>query len=110
MVEMHVLFTGSVSLTVRQLIGSQSFLDLFKQRGLYVVVIHGRQNSVSALHVYLRMRREEQHYSVVDHVMWQRACDGGDNADGGTREAPEAGEVPRGFREQWPGAKGDVQG
>lgn len=44
MVEMHVLFTGCV--TVRQLTGAQLFLDLFKLRGLNVVVIHGKQNSV----------------------------------------------------------------
>lgn len=33
----------SVSLTVRQLTGSRSFLGLFKRRGLKVVVIHGGQ-------------------------------------------------------------------
>lgn len=53
MAEMHVLFTGSVTLAVRQLTSSQSFLDQFKQRGLSVLVIHGKQNSVSELHVYL---------------------------------------------------------
>lgn len=110
MVEMHVLFTGSVSLTVRQLTGSQSFLDLFKRRGLNVVVIHGGQTRVSELRVYLRMRGEELRCSVVDHVMWQRVPNGGDDHDGRTGEATEAGEVPRGFGEQRPGAEGDVQG
>lgn len=58
----------------------------------------------------LRMRRKELHCSVVDHVMCQRLCNGGDDADGRTGEATEAGEVPRGFGEQRPGAEGDVQG
>lgn len=62
-------------------------------------------NSVSELHVYLRMD-----CSVVDHVVWQRVCNGGDDAGGRTGEATEAGEVPRGFGEQRPGAQGDVQG
>lgn len=46
---------------------------------------------------------------VVDHVRWQRVCDG-DHADGRPGEATEAGEVPRGFREQRPHPEGDVQG
>lgn len=33
----------SVSLTVRPLTGSQSFLDVLQRRGLKVVVIHGGQ-------------------------------------------------------------------
>lgn len=107
MVEMHVLFTGCVA--VRQLTGSQLFLDLFKLRGLNVVVIHGKQNSVSEAYIHLRMSTKELDYSAVDHVMWQRGYDGGDNGDGGTGEATEAGEVPRGFGEQRPGAEGDVQ-
>lgn len=64
---------------------------------------------MSELHVYLRMRRKELHCSVVDHVMWQRVGNGGNNADGRTGEATEAGEVPRGFWEQRSGAEGDVQ-
>lgn len=107
MVEVHVSFTGCV--TGRQLTGSQLFLDLFKQRGLNVVVIHGKQNSVSEPYIHLRMRTRELDYSVVDHVMCQRVCNGGDNGDGRAGKATEAGEVPRGFGEQWPGAEGDVQ-
>lgn len=109
MAEMHVLFTGSLTLAVRQLTCSQSFLDQFRQRGLNVLVIHGKQTGVCELHVWLRMRSKEQRCSVVDHVMWQRICNGGDHDDGRTGEATEAGEVPRGFWEQWPGAEGDVQ-
>lgn len=111
MEEMHALFTGSVSPTVRQLTGSQSFLDLFKLRGLNVVVIHGEQTRVCELSVYLRMRSEQLRCNVVeDQVMWQRVLNGGVDADGWTGEATEAGEVPRGFGEQRPGAEGDIQG
>lgn len=38
---------SSVSVTVMQLTGSQSFLALFIQRGLNVVVIHGDKQSDS---------------------------------------------------------------
>lgn len=38
---------SSVSVTVMQLTGSRSFLALFKQRGLNVVVIHGDKQSDS---------------------------------------------------------------
>lgn len=67
-------------------------------------------NSLLELHVYLRMRHKELYCNDVDHVMWQWVCNGGDNADSWTGKATEAGEVPRGFREQRPGAEGDVQG
>lgn len=107
MVEMCALFTGCV--TGRQLRGSQLFLDLLKQRGLNAVVIHGKQNSVSEPYIHLRMRTRELDCSAVDHVMCQRVCNGGDNGDGRTGKATEAGEVPRGFGEQRPGAEGDVQ-
>ncbi len=39
MVEMHVLLIDCVSVTVRQLTGSQSFLDVFTQRGLNMEVV-----------------------------------------------------------------------
>lgn len=69
MVEVHVLFTGSVSVTVRQLTDSQSFLDLLQQPGLNELVIHGEQNSLSELHVQLRMRSGEPGCGAADHVV-----------------------------------------
>lgn len=52
----HVLFTGSVTLALRQLTCSQSLLDQFKQPGLNVPVIHGKQNSVSEPRIDLGVR------------------------------------------------------
>lgn len=56
------------------------------------------------------MRRQQLRRRLVDHVMWQWVCNGGDNADGWTGEATEARAVPRGLRQQRAGAEGDVQG
>lgn len=60
--------------------------------------------------VWLRMNLPELCCHVVDRVRWQRVCDGGDHADGRPGEATEAGQVPRGFREQRSHPQGDVQG
>lgn len=109
MVQMHVLFNAQCESRCK---AAYRLSVVF--RSVQTVRIKRRSNpwgtnSVSEPHVYLRMRREELRCSVVDHVMWQRSSNGGDDADGGTGEATEAGEVPRGFGEQRPGAEGDVQ-
>lgn len=56
------------------------------------------------------MRKKDPNCRAGGHVMWRRVRNGGDRVDGRAGEAAEAGEVPRGLREQRAGAEGDVQG